>query len=214
MESELNEYFSQSNYSSMGIMVQYLSGNRDEVVELYRSVNSAVSSLHEAFISKYTALIEEISQLSSDNARRIKYISLGFLSIILLFVMGFMILIIRSINTEINKIEVGVYKMKEKELTDRIEINSNSELAVLGKEVNDFTDFLGQSLKDIKNSSEENLGIKESLIDMVTETSSASVQMKQNSLSIMDDVKALNRNISSSTRSNSDNLKKIEIPFQ
>jgi len=209
IEQTFEKYFSNSDADGKGILIQVYGKQGAEVFPIYSTINNGKTALHEVFSKNYMLLVDGISEISNRQIKRNQFISILITFCILSGIFIFMFFIIRSINIEINKIEIGISKMKNKELADRIEISSNSEIAKLGKDVNDFTDSLGLSFFEIKKQSENNLQIKESLIASVIETSSAVEQMKSSIQSIYKQVSVLDNNIIDSSVSTSDNMSKI-----
>ena len=207
----IDRYISKDNYNNKGFMLLLYEEEGDDIFPTYSAVNSLRTRFNEVFTNEYRTLSEKFSAISKKTQRTDSNISLLITLLIALVVLTVILLITRGINNEIHKIEVGIFRMKEKNLADRIEIKSKSELARLGEDVNDFTDELGKSIQSIKTVIDGTFQVKETLVAQTSENSSAAEEMEKNISSIKKQIQSLSQTINQSSESTTKVLNDIAL---
>ncbi len=125
------------------------------------------------------------------------------------------VLTTNRIGKRIQNIELGIQKMKKGDLADRILVTSQDELGRLSRDVNVFTDELGQSMSRIKQASGTNISIKQQLIEGVSNLSQMVSEVNGGAGSISNDMTQLEDTIQASdstvqtVKLNVDRLKEV-----
>ena len=147
----------------------------EAVEEMSRRVMSLTSSVYVVDVTT-AGTIENVATQRGIIAREIDRIEERALFVVILIIgLVFLVsivvgvLITGRIGSRVQSIELGIQRMKEGDLADRIVVTSHDELGRLSDDVNIFTEELGRSMSRIKRASRRNLAVKEQLVGSVSE---------------------------------------------
>ena len=117
--------------------------------------------------------------------------------LVVMIPLGLALLLANLLATRIKKIDIGISRMKDGDLADRIEVKSRDEMGNLTRNVNDFTEELGRSILKIKEASGTNLAVKEDLLTSVERFSRTTGRVEDASKSITDGMTDLDTTVQS-----------------
>ncbi len=117
--------------------------------------------------------------------------------LVVMIPLGLALLLANLLATRIKKIDIGISRMKDGDLADRIEVKSRDEMGNLTRNVNDFTEELGRSIMRIKEASGTNMAVKEDLLTSVERFSKATGRVENASKSITDGMTDLDTTVQS-----------------
>lgn len=164
---------------------------------------AAISITELNLSSAYDVMQERFAKIDSEISKRESRIALTiFITIIVVFslTLFFSILIAKSIGNSIIVLEKGMEKVQKGDLTTEFEIKSKDEVGRLGKNMNIFTHELADSIHQIKISSENNIKIKEELLQKTGQTSLATDEVTINVNGIKGEIEGLDKSVQDSTR--------------
>jgi len=165
---------------------------------LNENMNNTLSQINE----QYSIIIDETGNYET------KARGLTVIVLIIVFTIPLLIALIiaNMMARRIQIIDIGISKMKEGNLSDRIDVNSRDEMGRLSRNVNDFTDKLSDSIRMIKNSSKTNLELKDKLIASVQKVSKTTKNVNESIQVISSETRKLDGTI----QSNSDIVEAVE----
>ncbi len=155
------------------------------------ALNKNAAIILENLDSQYASITEEIERYES-RARKTLVI---ILLVILTVPMVIALFIANMLADRIRKIEVGISRMKNGDLADRIEISSNDEMGRLSRNVNDFTDALSLSILQIQEASRTNTENTDRMRTTVELVSQAYTQATASAQSICEEMNSLDRSV-------------------
>ncbi len=164
---------------------------------------AAISITELNLSSAYDVMQERFAKIDSEISKRESRIALTiFITIIVVFslTLFFSILIAKSIGNSIIVLEKGMEKVQKGDLTTEFEIKSKDEVGRLGQNMNIFTHELADSIHQIKISSENNIKIKEELLQKTGQTSLATDEVTINVNGIKGEIEGLDKSVQDSTR--------------
>ena len=132
---------------------------------LNRTIDSTLANMG----AQFSTIRDEIDGYRATAAR----ILLAVIALVIVIPVVAALIVANILAARIRKIEIGVARMKDGDLTDSIDVTSRDEMGVLSRNVNDFTAALVGSLQRVKDASRRNLTVKQELqagVDRVTET--------------------------------------------
>lgn len=133
-----------------------------------------------------------------------KVLRLGLTGAGIVLVVGLLALLLAiifsaQIGRNIVRVEEGVTALKEGRLDYRFHLKSRDELGRLAEIMNSFSESLASSIREIKHSSGRNMAIKEELVTVTEETSSASYQIETTATGIQKRIESLNSSVDHSS---------------
>ncbi|MGL1890916.1 MAG: methyl-accepting chemotaxis protein [Spirochaetaceae bacterium] len=184
-------YEKMDGYSALSL---YSSRMRDQITDMMDVYDTVESKLSNQF-----KFIEE--EINIINSRSI-YISI---LIIIAMVTGSFIIaqfIGRTIIRRIKSLESSVQKMADGDISELITIKGNDEITKLGIFINELNSNLRTTMDNMKEVSGKNIKAKDIVLNIMEETSTATVQISANTSSITKQVETLshevNENVSAS----------------
>lgn len=111
----------------------------------------------------------------------------------------------------IKRIELGIERMKDGDLADRIPVQSKDELGALSNNVNVFTDHLSEILVRIKESSRTNNEIKDDLINIMEIATRSTSNISNNAEAIKKQMDNLKGNIGHSSNAIDNVIEIIQV---
>ena len=165
---------------------------------LYQNISTldtAISISLEMLNMQNELITEEIQKIQKQRS----LISLILIVSIIGIAIGLALSITFRMSRIIKRIELGIERMKDGDLADRIPVKSKDELGILSDNVNIFTDHLSEIVLRIKGSSDTNKRIKNDLVDFIETATTSTSEMNSNALSIKVQIDSLEGNIASSS---------------
>ncbi|MBN2509236.1 MAG: HAMP domain-containing protein [Spirochaetales bacterium] len=157
------------------------------IVTLNKNAAMTLASLE----SQYQIISGEIHKFEG-RARR----TLGLILIIILTVpMVLALLIANMLADRIQKVAVGISRMRDGDLADRIEVNSRDEMGRLSRNVNDFTDALSASIRHIQDASKINKEVTDRLRSSVERVAGTTTYARESAESICEGMNTLNETV-------------------
>lgn len=150
-------------------------------------VNGTIDKARADLETQYRLVSDEVDTMEARADR------LVIVVILTVFILSFAIalMIATLLAGRIKRIERGISRMKDGDLADRIDIRSRDEMGRLSRNVNDFTDALGESMVRIQDSSHRNLAIKEDLLKSVGRVDDATGTVDDSAHAISGDIEGL-----------------------
>jgi methyl-accepting chemotaxis protein len=191
-------YLEQGKSFTLQVLVWSMEGDgsqRDiEIKDAVFYIQSSLTTLNknieltlENLETQYNIIDEEISKYEKRATRIVALVLIAVILIPMLIALFFA----NILANRISKIEIGISKMKEGDLADRIKVQTRDEMGRLSQNVNDFTDALGLSILKIKETSRQNLSLKKKLINSVTKVSITTEKVNESAHSISESMSSL-----------------------
>jgi methyl-accepting chemotaxis protein len=155
------------------------------------SLNKNIELTLENLETQYNTIDEEIRKYEKRATRIVALVLIAIILIPMLIALFFA----NILANRISKIEIGISKMKEGDLADRIQVQTRDEMGRLSQNVNAFTDALGLSILKIKETSGINLSLKLKLINSVNMVSKTTEKVSESAHSISESMNSLDATV-------------------
>ncbi|MDA3957536.1 methyl-accepting chemotaxis protein [Oceanispirochaeta sp.] len=155
------------------------------------SLNKNIELTLENLETQYNTIDEEIRKYEKRATRIVALVLIAIILIPMLIALFFA----NILANRISKIEIGISKMKEGDLADRIQVQTRDEMGRLSQNVNAFTDALGLSILKIKETSGINLSLKLKLINSVNMVSKTTEKVSESAHSISESMTSLDATV-------------------
>lgn len=158
---------------------------------IIKTLNNNAEKIMENMDVQLLSIDSEIKRYE-DQANKTVLIILLLFSIIPMFIA---LIFANVLANRIKKIEVGISRLKEGDLADRIVVNSSDEMRSLSENVNQFTDELSITIFKIKDTSNTNLTVKEKMIKTVDKVSTTVQELNGEAKSISENMRSLDETV-------------------
>ena len=155
------------------------------------TLNNKIDLMLTNLDAQYSSISEEIRSYQKRARRLISLVLLLVIAVPLVFVL----MIANMLAGRIRKIEIGISRMRNGDLADRIPVASRDEMGRLSRNVNEFTEELSLSMLRIKEASRINMTVKESLLSSVEQVSSTTEQLNHTARSISESMTELSETV-------------------
>ena len=182
----------QKSFTVLQMLFSDVVGDENEARLIRDSIfylNSSTVGLNKT-VSNTIGNLETQAGAIAAEAKKIETRARRFVAMVVFLVvmipLGLALLLANMLAVRIRKIDIGISRMKDGDLADRIEVDSRDEMGRLSRNVNDFTDELSRSILRIKEASGTNLAVKEDLLTTVDRVTKATDRVGDSSKSITD----------------------------